>query len=364
MKTNITQKFRPFVKKMKIYSPIAPPQELAAELGLNIDEIIKLDANENPFGFPHFARKSLEKAENFSIYPDPAQKKLRKEISNYANCEESQIVVGAGADELIDLIMRLFIEKGDKILNFTPTFSYYDHLTSLNQGELVSIQRNQNFEIDLKNIGNINFDTIKLVVLCSPNNPSGNLIPQSTLEYFLKKGCLVMLDEAYYEFAGKSFSYLIDQYPNLIILRTFSKCFGLAGLRAGYSICSKDIADALMRIKPPYSVNIAAEEALISCLRKKEYFENQINEIIENREWLNDKLSQLKGIQTFPSSSNFILCKVINKNAEEIFLTLKKQGILIRYFKTDLLNNFLRISIGTKPQLEKLFEKLSPLLLN
>lgn len=345
-------KFRKFVSSMKSYVPIAPPSELAKELGLKIEDIIKLDANENPFGFPDVAKKALENCDFFSIYPDPAQRKLKEEIALYAGCECDQVIAGTGADELIDLVMRLFINPGDKVLNFAPTFSYYNHLITLNQAELVNINRDEEFSLDFQKIEKIDFDSIKLVILCSPNNPSGGLISENELKFFLNKGCITLLDEAYFEFSGKSYLELIEQYPNLIILRTFSKCFGLAGLRAGYSISHKNVAEAIMKIKPPYSVNTAAEEALIACLKEKEFFQNQVKQIIENRDYLIKELESLKAIKVFPSSSNFVLCKIKEQSAEEIFRKLRQKGIMIRYFKTDLLDNYVRISVGTKKQLD------------
>jgi histidinol-phosphate aminotransferase len=337
--------------EMATYSPIEPPDQIALRLGLPESKIIKLDANENPYGVAAEVLEELGRAKYLSIYPDPAQKAIRQEIANYAGCQANNIVAGAGADELIDLICRLVLNPGDKVLTFTPTFSYYKHVVELNGGVFVDVHRNEDYSIDHNSLSEIDLTDIKIVLLCSPNNPPGNMLEEEVLNYFLTKDMLVVVDEAYYEFSGSSFADRINQHNNLIVLRTFSKCFGLAGLRVGYGIMATEVQQAIMKIKPPYSVNMAAEVALRVCLKKKEVFARQVQQMIVTRDKVISALKSCEELEVYPSHSNFILFRLKTKNAKALRDSLENKGILLRYFNTPQLQNHLRVSVGTEEQM-------------
>ena len=344
--------------KMAPYSPIEPPDQISKRLGLPEEKIVKLDANENPYGISDAVLQALGKGKYYHIYPDPAQAQLREAISQYTGCTPDMVVAGTGADELIDLTCRLLLEPGEKVLSFTPTFAYYPHVVSLNKGVYETYSRESDYSISLDQCQKIDLRSVKLVIFTSPNNPSGNLLEEPVLDYFLSQNLVVLVDEAYFEFSQTSYQNKIKTHDNLIIIRTFSKCFGLAGLRVGYGIMSTDLADGMMRIKPPYSVNVAAEVALKNCLNNLPFYQNQVEEISQTRDWLSAELSQLKQLQVFPSQSNFILCRVIDADAVKLHADLEKQGILIRYFSTNELKNNLRISIGTREQMELFLDAL------
>jgi len=350
------------IHKLTAYTPIEPPDQIASRLGLPEEAITKLDANENPYGTTPEVRDAISKGKYYHIYPDPAQSVLRKVISNYSGCKPANVIAGTGADELIDLICRLVIEPDDKVLTFTPTFSYYNHVLTLNRAQLVTYPRESNFSLSLEKIKEIPLEGIKLVILCSPNNPTGNLLEAEVLDYFLKQDLLVLVDEAYYEFAGLTFAAKLEEHQNLIVLRTFSKCFGLAGLRVGYGLMSPVIADALMKIKPPYSVNVAAEIALQSCLENLDYYNDLISKITSTRDSFIEQLQNIKQLQPFPSFSNFILCRVTNYSAKLLHSELEKRGLLVRYFDNSELRDYFRISIGTEEQMENLLSSLFDLL--
>ncbi len=359
---NVNRLFSRSAKEMKPYSPIEPPDQIARRLNLPEEQIVKLDANENPFGTAPKVLQALGKGRYFHIYPDPAQVKLRTVIGNYAGCSPEMIVAGTGADELIDIACRLFIEEGEKAISFVPTFSYYSHVLALNRFELETYPRESDFSISLEKVKAIDLTGVKLVILCSPNNPSGNLVEESVLDYFLEKDLIVMVDEAYFEFSQSSFQNKIADNDNLLILRTFSKCFALAGLRVGYGIMSEKLAAGFMRIKPPFSVNVAAEIALETCLNNLSHYQKQVAELTEIREWTQEKLAHFNQLSITPSRSNFILCKVLEANAYDIYEKLQEKGVLVRYFNTDLLQNYIRISVGTRPQMEVFLEQLSRLI--
>lgn len=359
---NVESLFKTGVMEMHSYTPIEPPDQIALRLGIPESQIIKLDANENPYGVASEVLEELARAKYLSIYPDPAQKAIREEISKYAECSANNIVAGAGADELIDLICRLTLNPGDKVLTFSPTFSYYKHVVELNGGTLVDIERLENYAIDQQGLSNIDLTNIKVVLLCSPNNPPGNMLEEEVLDFFLAKNMLVVVDEAYYEFSRSTYAPKISDHNNLIVLRTFSKCFGLAGLRVGYGIMPTLLQEAIMKIKPPYSVNMAAEVALRVCLQKKEIFAAQVDTMIATRDRAIIALQKIDELEVYPSRSNFILFKIKNKSAKELKDALEQKGILLRYFNTPQLQNHLRVSVGTEKQMDTFLQEFASLL--
>ncbi|BHH83029.1 histidinol-phosphate transaminase [Desulforhopalus sp. 52FAK] len=354
--------FKDGVMEMATYSPIEPPDQIALRLGMPESEIIKLDANENPYGVAPEVLDALGRAKYLSIYPDPAQKAIRHSIGEYVGCTAENIVAGAGADELIDLICRLVLNPGDKVLTFTPTFSYYKHVVELNGGELVDVERDADYSINQGGLSGLNLDKIKIVLLCSPNNPPGNMLEEEVLDFFLDKDMLVVVDEAYYEFSRSTFADRIAQHNNLIVLRTFSKCFGLAGLRVGYGIMSSVLQEAIMKIKPPYSVNMAAEVALKVCMEQKEIFADQVDAMITTRDFVTQELQKLDELEVYPSSSNFILMRIKSASAKELRDAMEQKGILLRYFNTPQLKNHLRVSVGTREQMDVFLSEFVSLL--
>ena len=359
---SVDRLFSQSAKEMNPYSPIEPPDQIAKRLKLPEAQIVKLDANENPFGTAPEVLQALKEGRYYHIYPDPAQVNLRKVISEYTNCRPEMIVAGTGADELIDIACRLLLETGEKAITFVPTFSYYNHVIALNRGELQTYPREEDFSISLVKAKAIDLTNVKLVILCSPNNPTGNLLEDDVLDYFLEQDLVVMVDEAYYEFSQSTFQEKINQHENLLILRTFSKCFALAGLRVGYGIMSENLANGFMRIKPPFSVNVAAEIALETCLSNLPHFQNQVSELTEIREWTQAKLAEFQQLEVTQSRSNFILCRVIDAKAAEIFEKLQEKGVLVRYFATELLQNYIRVSIGKRSQMAVFLEELGRLI--
>ncbi|MCP4749713.1 MAG: histidinol-phosphate transaminase [Proteobacteria bacterium] len=349
-------------QEMSPYSPIEPPDQIAQRLNLPEEQMIKLDANENPFGTAPAILKALSDGKYYHIYPDPAQVQLRNAIAKYAKCKPETIVAGTGADEVIDITCRLLLEPGERVISFRPTFSYYSHVVALNKGIFDTYPREADFSISLDKAKAIDLDSAKIVILCSPNNPSGNLLEEEVLDYFLQQNLIVMVDEAYHEFSDHTFVEKLERFDNLILLRTFSKCFGMAGLRVGYGIMSEELANGFMRIKPPFSVNVAAEIALKTCLENIPYYRNQVDRIIEIRDWVQKELQSLERLHVFPSRSNFILCRVEGYDAGQLRDELELQGILVRYFDTDQLKNFIRISVGTRSQMEVFLEKLKSLI--
>lgn len=348
--------------EMTPYSPIEPPDQIALRLGLKESEIVKLDANENPFGTIKAVNNILAEGRYFHIYPDPAQVQLREAIAEYTKVAPENLIAGTGADELIDIVCRLLLEPGDKVISFTPTFSYYSHVIALNKGHYITIEREKDYSISLEKVKGLDLSGCKLVILCSPNNPSGNLLEEAILDYFLEKELVVLVDEAYYEFSRMTVKDRIHRHNNLLVLRTFSKCFGLAGLRVGYGIGSTELIAAMMKIKPPFSVNVAAEMALKVCLEHLDHFNEQVERLIQIRESALRTLSTFDQLEVYPSQSNFILCRVRDASAKTVSQQLEHNGVLVRYFATNALKNCIRISVGTESQMDTLFTRLKELI--
>ncbi|UCH51831.1 MAG: histidinol-phosphate transaminase [Chloroflexota bacterium] len=346
---DIEKLIRPELKAMNAYTPIEPTDILSQRIKLPQEKVIKLDGNENPHGCSAKVKQALAKHAHYHLYPDPEQRELRKALVEYTGISPEYILAGSGSDELIDLVLRLFIEPGDKVIDCPPTFGMYPFSTGVCGGRLVSIPRKPDFSIDVTAVKEALDKQTKVIFIASPNNPSGNITPKDTILELLDSYMVVVIDEAYFEFSGVTVMPLVSKYSNLIVLRTFSKWAGLAGLRVGYGIFPINIAKYLMKIKQPYNVNTAAQVAALESLRDMSYLRDTIKAIIDERQRLLSKLGQLDWLKVYPSQANFILCSVLNGKAKAIHEELQNRGIFVRYFDTPQLKDCLRISVG-KPE--------------
>jgi histidinol-phosphate aminotransferase len=260
-----------------------------------------LNANENPYGPSPAVQKALARYNGYQIYPDADQRACRAALQDYTGLDESNIIVGAGADELIDLLLRATLETGDAVIDCPPTFGMYAFSTQVNAGRLLSIPRDNDFTLDLDAICNaIDADT-KIIFLASPNNPSGDIVREEDVLALLNENILVVIDETYFEFSGYSVSHLINKHSNLVVLRSMSKWAGLAGLRIGYALAAPELIRLLMEIKQPYNINAAAEVALLASLGDLDYLKNNIAAIKSEREKLFSKLCSIDGLGVIPS---------------------------------------------------------------
>ncbi len=339
------------------YSASTSPETLAGKVEVPAAGIIKLDANENTYGCSPRVIRSLADC-NFHVYPDDGQQELRKLLAGYTGVEAERIVVSGGSNQLIDLIVRLFVETGDEVINCVPTFDIYRFSTEICGGTLVNVPRDDNFAVDVKAVKAAVTGKTKLIFLANPNSPTGNIIPRQDILDIIATGLPVVVDEAYYEFSGETVVSLFNQYQNLMVLRTFSKWAGLAGLRVGYGIFPPRIAGYLMAIKMPYNVNVAAIIAVKESLADLEYLKGRVEAIIAERERLFGELKKIEWLNPFPSQANFIFCTVLNGSAGELHQKLQNKGILIRYFDKPLLRNGIRISVGKPEQTDALLKAL------
>ncbi|GAB4499488.1 MAG: histidinol-phosphate transaminase [Anaerolineales bacterium] len=353
----------PHITALPPYTPIEPFEILSQRIGRAPQDIIKLDANENPYGMSARARAALANLPYAHIYPDPESRALRAALSQFTGVPSENLLAGAGADELIDLIMRVTLNPGDVVLNCPPTFGMYAFDADLNNARHLDIPRRPDFSPALEEILRVAHQfSPKLIFLASPNNPDGSLLPESVLQKLLELPCLVVLDEAYIEFAGvPSHITQVPQRENLIVLRTFSKLAGLAGLRVGYGAFPNWLMPTLWKAKQPYNVNVAASTAALAALEDADYLQWTVQTLVAERERLRTELARFPWLHAYPSSANFILCCVAPPiNAEHLKTELaQKHGIFIRYFNKPGLTDCIRISVGKPEHTDALLSALS-----
>lgn len=324
----------------------------------NGDYNIKLDANENPYQHPNKVKEKILLALNDSSlltrYPDTNVTQLTQKLSDYLMLNSNCVVCGVGSDQLIDTILRVTLEPKDKVLIPTPSFSMYKHSTLLNHGEAIEFELNKDtFEYEIDKI--LKYEkkyNPKVIFLCTPNNPTANIINRSDIESLLKSvNCLIVVDEAYSEFCNESSKSLIDKYDNIIILRTFSKAYGLAGLRIGYAISNSDNIQMIKLGLPPYHLNSLSQTIGEIILDYIDSYQIDVHNIICERKRLIDTIKDFNIIEKiYPSQTNFILVKsYIHDLAKQLLNADAK--ILVRDFsKVNTLKGCIRISIGTEEE--------------
>ena len=350
---------QPHLLELLGYAPIEPAELLAERLGIAPERIVKLDGNENPYGPSPGTVTALAEFNDYNRYPDPQQRSLRAALSDYTGVADEHIVAGAGSDELIDLLLRAVVGKGDGVIECPPTFGMYGFSTRVAGGRSVVVPRRDDFSLDMPAILAAAGEA-KIIFLASPDNPTGTPLSGGELEQLLDTDLLVVIDEAYFEFAGdgEDFVSLVPQRENLVVLRTFSKWAGLAGLRAGYGIMPAALADVLMHMKPPYSPSIAAEVAMLASLEDRELLMERVGEIVRERERMADALTALEMPDVYPSRANFLLARLHGGDARAVHDALAEQGVFVRYFDTPELQDCLRFSVGTSSDTDRLVAAL------
>ena len=348
----------PRYRDMKPYEPVAPPERLQAESGVGKEGIVRLNANENPYGPPPRVREVIASFDAAHIYPDPDHAALRAGLARYTGFDVERIVAGSGSDELIALLVRLFVGPGDTIVTAMPTFGMYAVEADLAGARFVGVPRNsEDFSIDVPRLVEAARDAA-IVFFSTPNNPTGNSVSEAEIRAIAETETLIVVDEAYAEFAEKSLMPLVDEYPNLIFLRTFSKWAGLAGLRVGYGIFPADLAAILMTVKPPYNVSTLAQVAAIAAIDDLDAAMATVNTIVRERAALEEALRSLPSVHVYPSDANFLLVRFLEHDAKELHAALLRRGIALRHFNTPELQDCIRISVGRPRDHERVLAAL------
>lgn len=344
MSFDLEKLIRPNIKRLKPYSSARSEFAGTAE--------IFLDANENAFFSPA--------GDGYNRYPDPLQKELKQHIAAINNLEKSQIFIGNGSDEAIDLLFRIFCEPGrDEALICPPTYGMYKVSADINDVRVREVPLTDEFQLDIAAITKSITDRTKLIFICSPNNPTGNLMRREDVAAIAENfSGIVVIDEAYIHFAdAASLVSELPAFPNLVVLQTFSKAWGMAGLRVGLAFSSKPIVDLMNRVKPPYNVSGIAQQAVLDALAKNEV-ENWIAETVRERERLAEKFREFDFVENvYPSDANFILVKTVDANG--IYRYLVEEKIIVRNrSNVELCQGCLRITVGTETENDRLVDAL------
>ncbi|MEO6404127.1 MAG: histidinol-phosphate transaminase [Ferruginibacter sp.] len=339
---DINKLVRPNILRMHPYS--------SARKEYKGSEGIFIDANENPFGV-------------YNRYPDGEQNELKQAISNIKNIDVKNIFLGNGSDEIIDLLFRIFCSPGiDKVISFTPTYGMYAASAALNDVIIIEIPLAENFQPNVKELQPyLNDETCKMLFICSPNNPTGNTLEKNLIKEILRGfNGIVIIDEAYIDFSNEeTFANEFEKYPNLVVLQTLSKAWALAALRIGICFAAVNIIGWLNKIKPPYNISTANQQAAVQALQDKTGFEKRLDILNKEREKLSIAFADVSCIKKiYPTDANFFLVEVTD--ADKIYKQLIEQKIIVRN-RNSILKNCLRISIGTPEENEKLIKTLRSL---
>ena len=348
--------YRDSLRELKPYDPHEVPYK------------IKLNANENPYGLPEeMIEEILRGTKNleYSRYPNANSVKLSEIVSSFWGLNRDNIVIGNGSDELIDYLVRAFSEKGRRIITTAPSFAMYKIYSIINGSNFIQIPLNQgNFSLNEdKILEEAKKEDSSMVFIAYPNAPTGNYFSEDKIIKIIEEsGCLVVVDEAYYEFGEKTFVPLISQYDNLVILRTFSKAYSLASLRVGYLLSNPEIINEVRKVKSPFNVNTFSQLAAQLVFENKGILKDYIKKIIRERERLTDGINKLTPFKAHPSKTNFVLVEAGSKeNSDLVYNHLLKKGILVQQISDPIFSTsrcFLRITVGKKEENDFLIKEL------
>ncbi|ORX23869.1 histidinol-phosphate transaminase [Thermoanaerobacterium sp. PSU-2] len=316
-----------------------------------IECMYKMDANETPFGLPEATMNNLQeivKSANVNRYPDPVSLKLRDKLAEYCGTTRENIFAGNGSDEIIHILMNAFVSKNDCVVYPVPSFSMYKVYSQIAGAKNVEVALKDDYSYNVDEIINtINIFNPKMVILCNPNNPTGTTLDRDDIVKILKvNDGITVVDEAYYEFYGDTVVDLIGKFERLIVLRTLSKAYGLAGLRVGYAVSNSDVISCLNMVKSPYNVNSISQAIALSVLEEGRVDE-KVDYIKNERKFLQDGLKEIGKLKVYDSKANFLLIEF--DDAYYVYNKLLEKGVLVRNFSGDkILSNALRVTIGTR----------------
>lgn len=345
------------VKTIKPYVPGEQPQD---------KKYIKLNTNESPYPPSPLVKKVINESsfDDLRLYPDPDVTNLKKEISEFYNVDTDQIFIGNGSDEILAFSFMAFFDKGENIYYPDITYSFYSVYSDLFNLNEVKIPLIKDFEINIDDYKNLDSG----IIIANPNAPTSIALGKKEIEDIIKNNPenIVIIDEAYIDFGGESVIDLVGKYENLLVIQTFSKSRALAGMRLGFAIGNKELIEGLDRIKfsfNSYTINRLSLLAGVEAVKDKEYFEKSTKKIIETREKVSSELKKID-FKVLDSKANFLFISHNKINGEELYMRLKDKGILVRYFKKDLIDNYLRVTIGTEEEMGKFLETVKEILLN
>ena len=361
MKTKALQR----ILSVEPYKPGKPIEEVRRELGIR--QVIKLASNENPYGpSPKVVRAIAQAAKTVNRYPDGSCYYLRKALARRLKIPEDQLIFGNGSDEIIVLLVRALVEEGDEVVVARPSFLIYE-LASKLAGAVIRSVALKNFRYDLDGMLAAVSERTKIIFIGNPDNPAGTYIPADELEAFLSKissEVVVIIDEAYFEYVrAKDYPgslKLLERFSNLLVTRTFSKMYGLAGLRIGYGIARPELIDVLNRLREPFNVNSLAQVAAVACLDDRAYYRKIAVDIERQRKFFYRELKKLP-IKFYESVTNFILIEC-RQGGQAVANQLMRRGVIVRDMGFWGLKNFIRVTLGTASENRKFITELKSVL--
>ena len=360
-------KTRKIIDEFSTYVPGRSKKEIAEEFGVAEEDIMKFGSNENPWGpSPKVRDAIINSIDEMNRYPESNHEYLKEKIASYSGVDKDQVLVtGDGADELLDIIAKTYIDAGDEIIVHPPTYMYYEFTFKQYNAKVVYAKWNiEENKLDVNSVIDNITDKTKVIFLCTPNNPSGGLISREDILKVIKAApdSLIVIDEAYWEYAEVNNVDLLSEDDNILIIRTFSKVMGLAGLRIGYGLTHPEIVEKISRIKPVFSVTVASQKAVVATLDDEEFIKESIERGIEEREYLYENINKIENIHIYKSKSNYLLMDIRKSGmtAHELTTELMKRGIIVRdctsFYGLD--EYYIRASIATRPENEKFVQVL------
>lgn len=358
--------FKNHIDSIRPYEPGKPLEEVQRELGLR--EVIKLASNENPLGTSKKALRAIRKfASRVFLYPDGNAYYLKRKLAELIGVSENHLILGNGSNEIIEFLVKGFVKEGDKVVSSACSFLVYPLVTRTLGGQFVEVPM-KDFRYDLKGILKQINGKARLIFIANPNNPTGTYVHRDEVHEFVDKvpeEVMICFDEAYFDFVEAAdfpdtLSYVKRDKPNVIVLRTFSKSYGLAGLRVGYGIAPPELVAYLNKIRQPFNVNSMAQMAALAALEDRDFLKRTKEAIREGKGFLYKEFDRL-GFRYFPSEANFILVD-IQKDGEEMFRLLLKRGVIVRSMKAYGLDTFIRVTIGKPNQNRKFVSELKQLI--
>ena len=328
------------------YTPGKSAEDVARDYGISPERIIKLGSNENALGpSPQAVEAITRHLSEISVYPAPKYFELKSAIARYEGSTVERIVVGNGSDDVLNTLVRCVLTPGDEAIIPIPTYSYYEVIVEAGHGACVYVPRGPDFSIDIHQITSAITSKTKLIFVCAPNNPTGNAIKKADLRRLLKStAAIILLDEAYVEFASESHVEFVNDFENLVVFRTFSKAFGLAGLRLGYAVLDEELVRCYNKLMLSFSVNQLAVKGGIAALSDRGFLEKTVSMVAEGRDFLRKNLP----LKTFPSEGNFVLVDTSPYTSSDVAGYLLRKGIIVRNCDTfrGCSETYLRITVG------------------
>ncbi len=353
------------IVRLEAYSWETPTWEIAKRYGLRVGDVVRMDLNTSPYNPGKWLRRLAGNIERVRVneYPDTSYRETREMLSSYTGVEPESIMITNGADEAIDIICKSYLDAGREAVISSPTYSYFRVSAEIMGSKVVAVPRLPDFADDLEGIlSSINSRT-SLIFLCSPNNPTGDTVKVETLRRILEEfDGVVVVDEAYYEFCGETFTPLLSRYGNLVVVRTFSKAWSMAGARVGYLMAGGEVMGYLNKVRPPNSLSVISLALVAYALRDRGTMEGYVKRIISERERMFKQLSTIDGLTVYPSKANFLLIKFHRADAGMVHEELIREGLVLRRLaSTPPLSNCLRLTVSTPRHNNMLLRKIRKL---